>query len=135
MTRTKLLIVDDDEDFLGELKESLTLEGYDVASFTDGNSALKAAPDLQPDLVVTDLKMRGKSGFQVAEELRQTETTKNIPIIAMTGFYTKTEHEKLMKICGIDVCLIKPFTADVIKRRIALILKQRKEMQPICRHR
>lgn len=131
MSQMKIMIVDDDEDFLDELQESLRLEGYEAATFTTGASALKAARKSKPDLAILDLKMRGKSGFQVAEALRGMEETKNIPIIAMTGFYTQAEHGKLMKTCGINFCLIKPFTVAVVKHKIALILMQLKKEQEI----
>lgn len=124
MPPIKLMIVDDDADFLDELQESLQAEGYEVAAISDGDSALQAALESKPDLVLLDLKMRGKSGFQVAEGLRKAAATKNIPVIAMTGFYTKAEHERLMKICGIDICLIKPFQENVLKQKIASVLKK-----------
>jgi len=127
MPPIKLLVVDDDVDFLDELQESLQAEGYEVAVCSDGDSALQAALKLKPDLALLDLKMRGESGFQIAERLRKAAETKNIPIIAMTGFYTRVEHETLMKICGIDVCLIKPFQENVLKQKIASVLKQAKE--------
>ncbi|HOO78090.1 MAG TPA: response regulator [bacterium] len=125
MNPATIFIIDDDEDFLDELRESLRLEGHRVEAFSDGNKALGAMLRLRPDLVVVDLKMRGLNGFQVVEEMRNRPATGEVPVIAMTGYYTRVEHGRLMKLCGIDSCMIKPFSTELLNRRIALTLKKR----------
>ncbi len=125
MTNAKIMIIDDDKDFLDELRESLSLGGYEVSAFTDGAAAVNAASRIQPDLVILDLKMRGKNGFQVAEEMKLREGMEEIPIIAMTGYFTRAEDETHMKACGISLCLIKPFTENVVKHKVALLLSGR----------
>ena len=127
-----ILLVDDDRELLEELKEMLTLNDYSTDVFSDGDSALKVVSKVKPDLILLDLKMPEKSGFQVAEELRHLPGMVQVPIIAMTGFYTEKEHRTLMHICGINDCLIKPFDpADVIAR-IETALKGKKEVMEMC---
>jgi DNA-binding response OmpR family regulator len=61
--------------------------------------------------------MDKKSGFQVADEIKKSAELPDIPIVAMTGFYTEKEHSILMNVCGIRTCLIKPFNPlDVINK-------------------
>ena len=122
----KVLLVDDDADLLVELADSLEAAGYKVETFSDGEEALEAAGRLVPDIALVDLKMKGKSGFQVAEEIRRIEPVADIPIVAMTGYYTRPEDEKLMKKCGIEACLYKPFSAETAARRLNSILRSRK---------
>ena len=122
----KILLVDDDADLLGELADSLESAGYEIESFTDGDEALEAVGRLLPDIALVDLKMKGKSGFQVAEELRRIKPVAEIPIVAMTGYYTRPEDEKVMKRCGIEACLYKPFSAETAARRLNSILRSRK---------
>lgn len=117
MAKKKVMIIDDDRELLDELQEMLTLNGYTTASFTDGISALDQLEDVKPDVILLDLKLTGKSGFQVADEIKRIHTSRSIPIIAMTGFYTEKQHLLLMNICGIKTCLTKPLNpSDVIAR-------------------
>ena len=110
----KILVVDDDKEFLEELKETLALSGYDVIEVNDPVSAANVVHNTKPDLVLLDLKMPGKSGFQLADELRHLPEMGDIPMIAMTGFL-KDDYIPLINICGIKKCLKKPFNPlDVI---------------------
>ena len=104
----KILIVDDDLEFLQELSELMTACGYDVNTCSDGESALSIIPELMPDLILLDLKMSKINGFQVAERLRQMRKVCNIPVIAITGFYTQEEYSLMMRVCGVKKFIIKP---------------------------
>jgi len=111
----KVLIVDDDKEFLEELREMLAVTGYDVTSVSDSIAAIKAARTVNPDIILLDLRMTAMSGFEVADRLKGFPDTAGIPIIAMTGFYTLKEHAWLMNFCGIKRCIRKPFNPlDVI---------------------
>lgn len=115
MERKRIMIVDDEEGFLEELKETLELSGYDTVDFNSGESALEKVCTIRPDAILVDLKMSGKSGFQVALELNSNPKTSHIPVIAMTAHYTEKEHARLMNECGIRKCILKPFNPlDVI---------------------
>jgi len=110
----KIMIVDDNKEFLEELKETLVLSGYEVVAVENADTAMDMATKTYPDLILLDLKMPQKSGFQVADELRHFSELSNIPIIAMTGFF-KDDYGPLLNICGIHKCLKKPFNPlDVI---------------------
>jgi len=124
MRKKKIMIIDDNKEFAEELKEVLNLDGYDAVAFFDGTSAMGMISRIKPDLILLDLKLIGKSGFQVAYELKSFPKTANIPIIAMTGFYTEKEHMELMKICGIKTCLIKPFDSQEVIAKIEDVLEK-----------
>ena len=126
MSKKKIMIIDDDKEFLEELKEMLNLSGYDTVTFSDGTSALEMISKIKPDLVLLDLKLRGKNGFQVAYELKSFPKTTDIPIIAMTAFYTEKEHAELMNMCGIQTSLIKPFDSQEALAKIEAVLKERR---------
>ncbi len=119
----KILLVDDDADLIEELADSLNAAGYEVETFTDGDEAIRAASRIRPDIALLDLKMKGISGFRVAEEIRKIELLADIPIIAMTGYYTREEDQKLMKQCGIQACLFKPFSAATAARKLRSMLQ------------
>lgn len=124
MIQKKVLIVDDDNEFLEELKEMLTATGYDVIAVGDSVSAVKAARAIIPDVVLLDLRMKQMSGFEVADGLKTYPETANIPVIAMTGYYTLKEHSWLMNFCGIKKCLKKPFNPLDVIAEIEKVLKE-----------
>ena len=126
MKKTTVLVVDDESGFREELRETLSLSGYETIETADGDEALRLAREQQPDVVVLDLKMAGKSGFQVADEMRSRPETAKIPIIAMTAYYTEKEHTALMKLTGIRTCLQKPFNPLDIITEIESMLKGEK---------
>lgn len=113
----KIMVVDDDEEFLEELRETLNLSGYRVIIVNDSTTALDTACTMKPDVILLDLKMDKKSGFKIADELKRVPETAHIPTIAMSGFYVQKYHNLLLKICGIKRFLKKPFNPlDVIAK-------------------
>ncbi len=114
MVNRKVMIVDDDKEFLDELEETLALSGYDMVVAKDPFSALSIASQEKSQVILMDLKMPNKSGFQLAHEIRSFPGLQQVPIIAMTGFL-RDGYESLMEMCGIKRCLKKPFNPlDVI---------------------
>ncbi|HEY5974200.1 MAG TPA: response regulator, partial [Geobacteraceae bacterium] len=67
----KILIIDDDTSLRRVLEYNLLEEGYEVAAAADGEAGLRLFAEQQPDLVVTDLKMPGMSGFQVLQQVKE----------------------------------------------------------------
>ena len=117
MAGRKVMIVDNDKDFLGQLEELLNLSGYEMVAVNDAVIAKDVALNTHPEVVILDIKMPGKNGFQVATELRHLTEMRDVPIIAMTGFYTREDCNQLIKDYGINMCLIKPFRPlDVIAK-------------------
>jgi CheY-like chemotaxis protein len=81
----KLLVVDDDTIFRRLLIEILTSQGFEVAEARDGEEGLAVFKKTNPDLVITDIRMPKKNGFQLAEEIRTLSPM--IPIIFISGWY------------------------------------------------
>ena len=108
MRAKKIMIVDDDKDFLEELEETLALNGYETITASNGLAALKIVSKARPDVILLDLRMEGMDGFGVAKELRDSPETVAIPIIAMTAFYTEGEYLRLVNVYGVRKCLKKP---------------------------
>ena len=118
----KIMVIEDDRELLDELKEMLSLQGYNVTAVNDSVMALEETRKIHPDLILLDMKMLGLDGFQVAEKLKQDQETSGIPIIAMTGYFRKNEHVSLMNMCGIEGCIYKPFSPDEISAKIESML-------------
>ena len=124
MNAGKVMIVDDDKEFLEELREMLVNTSYDVTAINESVLAVKVARAVRPDIILLDLRMRAMSGFEVADELKRYPETKDIPIIALTGFYTFKEHSWLINFCGIKKCIRKPFNPLDIIAEIEFVLKK-----------
>jgi len=82
----KVLIVDDDQDFVDAVETLLTANNYDTISAANGEEGFQMALAEQPDLITMDVMMADDSeGLSTAKRLTETPETKNIPVILMTG--------------------------------------------------
>jgi two-component system response regulator RegA len=105
------LIVDDDEVFRNRLCRALVQRNWEAESVADGESALDAARERSPDLVLLDLRMPGKGGLELVPELRALDTS--MCIIVLTGYASIPTAISAMK-KGADHYLSKPVDADQI---------------------
>ena len=105
----RIMVIDDNVEFLEELENLLTLGGYDVTAISDSTKIYDAALKNKPDLILLDLKMSPKSGFQIADETKNSSLLCDVPIVAMTGFFTEKQHLLMMKFSGIKTAILKPF--------------------------
>ena len=112
MTSEKIMIVDDNKEFSEELRELLYLCGYDPKVVSDSSSAFRFARRVRPDVILLDLRMNGMNGFQVAEQLKHSKETFNIPIIAMSGYFPIEKQGVLLDMRNMDSSIKKPF--DVV---------------------
>jgi DNA-binding response OmpR family regulator len=81
----KILLVDDDPDFLEATRQILTANQYDVVTAEDGDEGIAKAKYERPDLILLDVIMPGKDGFTVCYEMRKIAQTRPIPIIMLTA--------------------------------------------------
>jgi CheY-like chemotaxis protein len=84
------LVVDDEQDARGFVKSILESEGWQVAEAEDGDAGIAQARSLKPELIVLDVQMPGKGGFDVFTELAKDPDTKDIKVIMLTGVADKT---------------------------------------------
>lgn len=129
-TMPRIMVVDDDLELLEEIKEILSFNNYDVEIMSNSALAFEKACEIKPDLIITDLKMIPKSGFQLADELHNSFKTKGIPIIAITGFFTEKEHLLMMKMFGMKYAILKPFNPTDLIAKVDSVLKESKNNPP-----
>ncbi len=84
MEREKILIIDDEKDFLSLLQGALSGEGYDVVSAVDGDEGLNKAKKDKFDLIICDIRMPKKDGYEVLKGVRQ-DVDKHLPFIMLTA--------------------------------------------------
>lgn len=85
MSRPRILIVDDEPKFLRFVTELLIGAGYDVRGIEDPLEAATLAEEFKPHLMILDLSMPGKDGFELAEEIRASAKTSGIPVMFLTA--------------------------------------------------
>lgn len=130
---TSILLVDDETLITDSLTYSLQREGFDVKAVVDGQSALDAIEEFDPDLIVLDLMLPDMSGLEVCRRLRANSTT---PVIMLTA-----RGEEIDRVLGLEVgaddYLAKPFSFRELLARIRSTLrrveldKQAQSQQPV----
>jgi DNA-binding response OmpR family regulator len=119
----RLLIVDDYADVLDVWEVYLRTEGFDVLTAADGQTALDEAIREKPDVIVMDLELPGKSGFEVAHELKARPDTRTIPLIAATG-YSHVKQLDLARASGFDAVMVKPCDPQSLVAEIRRLLRR-----------
>lgn len=133
MDSRKILIVDDEESELSLLDLILSKEGYSVTTSDNGKEALLLAKSIRPDLFIIDLSMPDMDGGQLAEILKLQPETKDIPVLFLTGLYTKEqENEKGHMIAG-NIILAKPCESKKLLAMIDKLLSSRPDAIPATR--
>jgi two-component system response regulator VicR len=116
----RILVVDDETNILDVCARYLEREGYEVITATNGDDALTQWRQHAPDLIVLDLMMPGKSGWQVCEEIRHEQ---DVPIVLLTA--RGEEMDRLMGLTmGADDYLTKPFSPRELVLRVKAILRR-----------
>lgn len=122
-----LLLIEDDTDLRHFLRASLPPE-YRIAEAADGAEGIQMALELIPDLVISDLAMPHKNGYEVAETLKNELSTSHIPLILLTaksGLESKIQGLRR----GADAYLTKPFRSDELVAHIESLLASRQRLQ------
>jgi diguanylate cyclase (GGDEF)-like protein len=135
MKKSRILIVDDDEDIRDILKLTLAEEEYEIIEACDGNEGLKAAQGKSPDLVILDYKMPYLDGREVCRKLKKDILLRHLPVIMLTG-----KGDIMDKVEGIDAgaddYIVKPFEPKELLARIRMILRRTErdlEANPLTR--
>ena len=119
----RVLVVDDEPDIVALVAYHLAKAGYRVSTAANGLDALSAARDEHPALIVLDLMLPGMSGFDVLEQLRANEGTRDIAVLMLTA--RKEEPDRIRGLTlGADDYLAKPFSPQELTLRVAAILRR-----------
>lgn len=112
--KMRVLIVDDNPDAAKMLSRVLGVLGHDVEIVLCGIGALEAATTYKPDVILMDIGLPGLDGYKVAQRLREQAETKNVRLVALTG-YGQPEDRQRSKEAGFDHHLVKPVAIQDIQ--------------------
>jgi DNA-binding response OmpR family regulator len=118
--KKRILVVEDDASLARVLRDNLAFEGFDVECAADGNAAVSAARAFAPDLVILDVMLPGRDGFELCGLLRQGGAT---PIIMLTARSQKADKLKGLKL-GADDYVTKPFDVEELMARVQAVLRR-----------
>lgn len=117
----RLLVVDDDPGLLLAVSDTLRAEGYDVATARRGADALVRVAETLPDLIISDIRMPGMDGHQLAGKLRSNARTRLVPIIFLTAKDETADRIEGFR-SGVDAYVTKPFDSEELVAIVASIL-------------
>jgi len=118
-----ILIVDDEQDILELLTFNLKREGYATLAAADGESALKLAIRTRPDLVILDVMLPEKDGWEVMRELKRHPETQSLPVIFLTAKDSEIDEVVGLEL-GADDYIVKPISMHKLLARVKLALRK-----------
>lgn len=121
MSKKIILAVDDEPNILMSIEFILDMEGYEVHTARDGDDALEAAERVRPDLILLDINMPRKDGYEVCRILRKREHMAGTKVIMLTAKGQTLEKKKGLEV-GADEYVTKPFSADELLSAIRTCL-------------
>lgn len=112
MDKKKILIVDDEPEFVKAIQIRLEWAGYEVLAAFDGQEGLQKARSAKPDVMLLDISMPKMTGEEVLIELKNGEDTKSIPVIMITAKHEVDDVVKYMTKYGAKDFIVKPFLTE-----------------------
>ena len=116
MTR-RILVVEDQEDLRGVLRDLLTGSGFEVAEAADGQTAVAKAKSERPDLILMDIQLPGIDGYEAARQIKADPDLQATPIIAVSSLAMKGDEQKA-RASGCDDYVTKPYSPMQLLRLI-----------------
>jgi len=124
----KILLVDDDMDFVEATKTILEAQPYEVVVAKEGDEGLQKARDENPDLILLDVIMPVKDGFTAAEQLKEDPQLSKIPVIMLTSFSSRGQETSIPQSRGYDLetedYLEKPVSPEELLSSVQRCLKK-----------
>lgn len=126
--QAKILLVDDDLDFVAATKTILESKPYEVSVAHEGEEGLKKARDEKPDLIILDIIMPVKDGFTACEHLKQDPELSEIPVLMLTSFSQRKGDTSLSVSRGLSLeaedYIDKPVSPTELLKRVEKLLKK-----------
>jgi DNA-binding response OmpR family regulator len=123
MENKKVLIVEDDPILQRTVFDFLALEGFEMVAASNGEEGIEMAKSENPDLILLDIILPKKDGFEVIETLKADEKTKNIPIILLTNLGSLNDVEKALKMGANNYLVKADYKMEEVAKKVKEVLK------------
>ena len=124
MRKQQILVIEDDAAIRQGIVDALTFEGYDTFEAEDGDSGLHMALKVDCDLLLLDLILPGRDGFEILQEVRVTRPT--LPVIILTARGAENDRVQGLRL-GADDYVVKPFSVKELLARVAAVMRRSPE--------
>lgn len=118
----KILIVEDEEILLNLLERKLKEKGYEVSVAKDGEEGLKVMREVKPDLVLLDVILPKKDGFDVMEEMRKDEDLKDLSVIIISNSGQPVELDRAKRLGALDWVIKTQFDPNEVLEKVNIHL-------------
>lgn len=126
MSKKRVLVVDDQEEVLSLLNESLTNYGFEAMACKEPKKVLSSIKSFKPDLILLDLLMPDLGGFEICEILNSDPLTHGIPIIIISGFGDLVDIKKAYKLGAVGY-FVKPFALSDLCKEISKVITNKEK--------
>ena len=123
MDKKRILIVEDDADLRKTLQDFLIAENFDAIVAMDGENGINLAKSEKPDLLLLDIILPKKDGYEVLQELKSNQETKNIPVILLTNLESAADVEKALKLGATTYLTKADYKLEEVAEKIRETLK------------
>lgn len=123
MDKKKILIVEDDSVMQNALQEYLSDEGFEIACAVDGEMGERMAKSEKPDLILLDIIIPKKDGYEVLAEIKKNEETKGIPVVLLTNLGSVEDIEKALNMGATNYLVKADYKLEEVAAKIKEILK------------
>ena len=118
-----VLVIEDEPNIIEAISFILSRDGWSVRAHSDGTNAVETASRLKPDVIILDVMLPGKSGYDILREIREEPDISGIPVLMLTA-RGQTKDRELAEKAGASRFMTKPFSnADVVEAVRALALQ------------
>lgn len=118
---TTALVIEDHPDNMTLICDILVLNGYATLQATTGMQGYELAQEKQPDFIILDIQLPDINGYQVLENIRSNDQTRNIPVVAMTSYAMAGEKNRLLN-AGCDGYVEKPIDPGRVMQQILQVI-------------
>ncbi|MBI5455145.1 MAG: response regulator [Deltaproteobacteria bacterium] len=117
----KILLADDSITIQKVISITFAAESYDLTIVGDGDSAVKKAREIAPDLIMADVAMPGKTGYEVCEAVKKDPQLKNTPVLLLAGTFEPLNKDEALR-AGADDSIVKPFESQELLDKVKDLL-------------
>lgn len=121
---TRILIIDDDNDFRELISYTFKTAGYEIITADNGKTGLETAQKEMPDAIITDLMLPQLNGYEICTMIKQDIRYQKIPVIILSATRMEEKHAQLAEECGCDAYIFKTATPQNILEQVKQILSK-----------
>lgn len=109
----RVLLIEDEPNIIEAISFLLLRDGWQVDTHSNGDDAVQVVLDKQPDILILDVMLPGRSGYEILQDLRATESTSNLPVLMLTARGQSKDRDMAERM-GASRFMTKPFSNDEI---------------------